>query len=121
MTDDGLPWNQAWHQVERETGTRPKTEWPYVVLGVSIGIILTVAPILMVAALILVGYGSMTDGEALIFNGLGIVLLVSWIAIPVSVLAIALKQRHSKSGVLVAGLGMAAWVAVSVWMFAGSV
>jgi hypothetical protein len=131
MADNGLTWNKAWQQAERELGTWQKartwqqgrarrTSWPYVVLGVSIGIVTIGLPILMVASLILVGYGSMTDGEALFINGLGIVVIVSWVAIPVSVAVIAFINRHSKSALTVAGVGIAAWVVVNVWMFAGT-
>jgi hypothetical protein len=126
MVDDGLTWNRAWQQAEQETGIRRKSPWPYVVLGLSLCIIAFVVPIMTIVALIIAGYGSMTDSEALLFDVVGIVLLVSWVAIPVSLLAIAYGHRHSKIGVLiaalgVAALGIAAWVAVSVWFLASGV
>ena len=97
-------------------------KWPFVLLALSIGVSAVMLPILMVLALLLVGFGGTTSsGEDVVINTMSVVFLVSWVGIPVSLIAVALKSARTEKAAAAAWIGALVWLAVSVWFYFTSV
>lgn len=127
-----MSWTDAWRQAEHELGPAsgegpvpiyPK--WPFVLLALSMGVSAVMLPILMVLAFLLVGFattsGTNSGGEDALINSLSMVFLVSWVGIPVSLIAVALKSARTEKAAAAAWIGALVWLAVSVWFYFTSV
>jgi hypothetical protein len=89
-----------------------------VALGLSIGVFVVTLPILMVLALLLVGFGGSTSsGEDLLINLVSAIFFASWVGIPVSLIAIALKSARTEKSAAAAWIGAVIWLAVTVWFY----